>query len=282
MTLFNWISAAAQGASRKTLRVYHIGNSVTDTINYNGLRQLAENRGNKHIFGRHMIPGAPLSWIWEHPGSGFREEPFGYYPNALTNYQWDALTLQPFDRHLDGKDGDIAMAKNFINLALKKSPNLRIYVYSRWPRKDKDGSLDFEGKWRRKYTGGWDGTEETRDYFERLTQELRTAYSKFQDCIFLIPVGDVLNELNRRMKAGKVLGYSSIAQVYSDGIHFNNIGSFIVGCTFYATLYHENPKGLPSSPYKVDNPALAATVHDAVWNVVSMHPLTGVLSAQEH
>ncbi|HEY9666098.1 MAG TPA: hypothetical protein V6C91_04800, partial [Coleofasciculaceae cyanobacterium] len=61
--------------SKQTLRVYHIGNSVTDTINYNGLRQLAQSRGHQYIFGRHMIPGAPLSWIWQHPTEGFREEP---------------------------------------------------------------------------------------------------------------------------------------------------------------------------------------------------------------
>ena len=60
--------------SEQTLRVYHVGNSVTDTINYNGLSQLAQSRGHKHVFGRHTIPGAGLGWIWEHPADGFREE----------------------------------------------------------------------------------------------------------------------------------------------------------------------------------------------------------------
>ena len=82
-----------------------------------------------------MIPGAPLQWIWEHPKDGFQEPPFGHYPTALANFQWDVLSLQPFDRHLDGKDGDIAMAKNFIDLALAKSPDLQVYVYARWPSK---------------------------------------------------------------------------------------------------------------------------------------------------
>jgi hypothetical protein len=148
--------------SQQTLRVYHVGNSVTDTINYNALGQLAQSRGHQYVFGRHMIPGAPLSWIWEHPADGFREEPFGYYPNALSNYQWDVLTLQPFDRQLKGDDSDFVMAKNYIDLALPKSPNLRIYVYSRWPRRNEDGSLDFDQKWTRKYTGEYDGTDETK------------------------------------------------------------------------------------------------------------------------
>jgi hypothetical protein len=264
--------------SNQTLRVYHVGNSVTDTINYEGLRQLAQSRGHQYVFGRHMIPGAPLSWIWEHPEDGFSEEPFGYYPNALPNYQWDVLTLQPFDRNLDGNDGDVVMAKNYINLALPKSPNLRIYIYSRWPRRDEDGSLDVDSKWLREYTGGWDGTQETKDYFERLTLELRKAYPKIQERILMVPVGDVLYELEQRMKAGQVPGYSSITQVYSDGIHFNEVGSYIVGCTFYATLYKENPKGLAANPYNVNNPELVSQIQDAVWKVVSTHRFSGVAS----
>ncbi|MEW6499294.1 MAG: hypothetical protein AB1589_43480, partial [Cyanobacteriota bacterium] len=36
--------------SQQTLRVYHVGNSVTDAINYKGLSQLAQSRGHNHIF----------------------------------------------------------------------------------------------------------------------------------------------------------------------------------------------------------------------------------------
>lgn len=267
--------------SEQVLRVYHVGNSVTDTINYNALSQVVQSRGQQYIFGRHMIPGAGLGWLWDHPAEGFREEPFGYYPNALQNYQWDVLTLQPFDRHLDGNDGDLVMAKNYIDLALRKSPNVRIYIYSRWPRRDKDGNLDFDKKWLSKFTGEWDGTEETRDYFEKLTFELRKAYPKIKDQILVVPVGDVLYELNQRIKAGQVPGYSSITQVYADGIHFNEVGSYLVGCTFYATLFKENPKGLTASPYKVNNPQLVNMIQDAVWKVVSRHALSGVTSPRQ-
>jgi hypothetical protein len=80
-------------------RVYFVGNSVTDTINYRALAELAKSRGHSQIWGRHMIPGAPLQWIWEHPKDGFQEQPFGHYPNALANYQWDVLSLQRHRSH---------------------------------------------------------------------------------------------------------------------------------------------------------------------------------------
>ena len=73
----------ATGQDAKSLRVYFVGNSVTDTINYGALAELAKSRGYQQIWGRHMIPGAPLQWIWEHPKDGFQEPPFGHYPTAL-------------------------------------------------------------------------------------------------------------------------------------------------------------------------------------------------------
>ena len=276
------------------LRTYFVGNSVTDTIRYGALAKLAASRGRTLTWGRDMIPGAPLSWLWEHPKDGFQEPPFGLYPQALAEYPWDVLSLQPFDRHIEGNDGDLTMARNFIDLALKRSPDVQVYVYSRWPRRDqaKDGSLtlDYRAKWLRKYTGGWDGTEETRDYFEKLVAGLRDAYQGRARSVLLVPVGDVLLELDGRMKAGKVPGYTDIAQVYVDGIHFNNVGSYVVGTTFYATLFRDDPRGLTAEPYneeldpqkdqKIDE-KLAAVIQDAVWKVVSEHPLAGVVSAKK-
>jgi hypothetical protein len=59
-----------------------------------------------------MIPGAPLSWLWEHPKDGFMEEPFQLYSKALPEFPWDVLSLQPFARHLDGTDGDLTAERN--------------------------------------------------------------------------------------------------------------------------------------------------------------------------
>lgn len=263
------IEAPAQ--EPKPFRVYFVGNSVTDTINYRGLAELAKSRGHTQIWGRHMIPGAPLQWIWEHPKDGFQEPPFGHYTNALANHTWDVLSLQPFDRHLVGKDGDLIMARNFIDLALPNSPDIRVYVYARWPRQGKD---DFDTAWLKKYTGGWDGTNETKDYFERLTLELRKGYPKRK--ILMVPVGHVMYELNQRMKAGEVSGYKHIKEIFSDGIHLNNVGSYVVGCTFFATVYKESPKGLPGEPYKVRDTKLAEVIQETVWKVVSRHELAGV------
>ena len=95
-------SAAAPAPS---LTVYHVGNSVTDTLNYGGLGSLATQAGGGYTYGRHMIPGAPLEWLWRHQDSGFTEAAYGAPNAAFVNHKWDVITLQPFDRQLTQEDG---------------------------------------------------------------------------------------------------------------------------------------------------------------------------------
>jgi hypothetical protein len=70
------------------VRTYFVGISVTDTIRYGSLAKLAKGQGHTLTWGRDMIPGAPLSWLWEHPKDGFHEEPFGLYPRTLSEHSW--------------------------------------------------------------------------------------------------------------------------------------------------------------------------------------------------
>jgi hypothetical protein len=91
----------------------------------------------------------------------------------------------------------------------------------------------------------------------------------------MVPVGHVMYELNQRMKAGEVPGYKDIKEVFADGIHLNNVGSYVVGCTYFATLYKENPKGLPGEPYKVHR-KLAEVIQETVWKVISTNELAGL------
>ncbi len=87
-----------------------------------------------------MIPGAPLEWLYGHPDSGFTEQPFGGWKKALNEFPWNVVTLQPFDRHLHGKNdkgeevGDDELIAMVAQLAAAKNPDAQIYIYARWPR----------------------------------------------------------------------------------------------------------------------------------------------------
>ncbi len=284
----------------KTLRVYFIGNSVTDTVRYDSLAKLATSKHHQLVWGRQMIPGAPLQWLWDHPSDGFTEMPFGYPRHAFTNYQWDVVSLQPFDRGLTSKDGsdDVTKIREYAEMVAVHSPDVQIYLYARWPRitsggkgldfdkndydPSKPGSgLDlsnvdpFERIWLAPYTGGWDTTNESRDYFDRLLINARKATPFLKKPLLLLPVGHVMHALDQRMRRGEVPGYSDIHQLYKDGIHLNQTGSYLVGCVFFATLFREDPAGLPTEPYGKIAPVAAKAIQETVWKVVREHPESG-------
>lgn len=275
---------STQDMLSQTKRIYFIGNSGTDMVNYDGFEAIAESKGNTHIWGRHMIPGAPMSWIWDHPNDGFSEEPFGRYPSALGDFPWEAITLQPYDRKLDGSDGDVAMASNFINLAKVRNPNVQFYDFEGWPRtpNDKlptDPSLTadtWSNLWTRTYTGAFDNTQETRDYHEQLVDALRAANTDVPP-VLMIPGGEVFYALNDKMKNGLVPGYTKIWNLYVDAGHVNNVGSYVVGCLFYAVIYKADPRGtIVPSDYGIIPANVASVIQQTVWDVVTSYSYTGV------
>jgi hypothetical protein len=290
---------ALDTAPPKTSRVFFIGNSVTDQINYNGLEALAKIRGITMVWGRHMIPGAPLEWLWNHQ-EGFSTQTFGYSQAAVTNFTWDIVSFQPFDR---GLASDQAIILKYLDLAKDRDVDTQFYIYERWPRMEgPDGKgisfdknnfgpdqvirpvslaqvLDYEAVWNKTFTGGYDLTNESRDYFEKLTLSVRKATPELKKPFLIVPVGEVMFQLQLLIKDEKLPGYTSIYQFYADAIHLRPIGQFVVGCTYFATLYKQNPAGLPIAPYSTaEHPisdadaALAPIIQATVWKVVSTYP----------
>jgi hypothetical protein len=175
----------------------------------------------------------------------------------------------------------------------------------------------WDGHWDALYTDPYSGSNtRTRDYFEQLVDILNTdrhtpgdPIENLQHDVLMIPVGDVMYELNRRMKvdptqfpqAASAGGgyYTNIVQIHSDIPHLDpGVGRFICAATWYATIYHQHPGGLDytvyndadpsSSKYYTDyedpyyeeiTPACAAAICDAAWDVVSTHPYAGLASA---
>lgn len=286
------ITVPAQIASAASVRAYHIGNSVTDTLRYNGVTKLAQNDRNTYTYGKHISPGVRLSQTWNYQsntGTMYSANNFGLYRTALRNFTWDAVTLQPFDSALLGSSGDLQMVKNFINFTTPKSPNAQFYIYQRWARKTRNSSgqlaIDYQKKWVQTHnyntsTTGSSYANETRGYFDTLLNRVNAEKpAALRKKVLMVPVGDVMFEVDKRMRAGQIPGYSNIGQIYTDHIHLNHFGSYIVGLTFYSTMYRDNPIG-GAVPANWNEARLTTTqrrqLQEAVWKVVSTHPHSGV------
>jgi hypothetical protein len=122
-------------------------------------------------------------------------------------------------------------------------------------------------------------TVRTRDYFQRLADQLNGTELGLEKDVLLVPAGDVLNALDKRMRAGDVPGFSSVVDLYQDDVHLKGgVGYFAVSTTFYATLYQDNPMGLaiPANMTSTVTPEFAAIVQRVAWDVVAGHPYSGV------
>ncbi len=267
-TVLSFNSARAQMDS---LRVFFIGNSVTENLKPEGFEGIVRS-SDKHItWGWNVIYGQALSYIWEHSGEGFIEPPYNGFNNALSDYQWDALTLQPYQRKINGNDGDLASVLKFLELAKVESPGIQIYIYQRWPRLPagvEATAQTWDSLWLRKYDTETSARYDSRDFFETLTDSVRANQSDTNKCL-MIPVGEVMYRLNQEMKNGNMPGYSNIWQIYYDDIHMKGIGSYIIAATYYATLYQSDPRGI-SAPglYGWFNPEQKNLMQQTVFDVI--------------
>lgn len=274
------LAGATTQPAGKSLRVYHIGNSVTDTIGYKALQALAAKRGDQYIYGRHIMPGTPLVGLWDNQDKGFCEAQFGRSRAALTGHEWDVLTLQPFDRLLEGdRESDFETCSRFIDVALAKSPGLQVYIYQRWPKRaivgkpkydgtDKCEPIDYPARWGQTYSGGWDNTIETHDYFARLVAKLNASYEgKLSHPVRVVPVGDVMAKFDEAIRQGRVAGVASINDLYVDNVHLNDVGHYLVGLTFYATMFDADVTGLEARGYGKVDAATARVVAECVMAV---------------
>lgn len=293
--------AAATGAASGPLRIYYLGNSLTDELKYERFVELAREGGAEIVWGRHMIPGAPIRWLWG-ATNGFSERPYGTWPTALREYEWDVVTLQPFNPF----ESEFPYARLFCAEIAKRSPAAEVLIYAQWPGRGRgaDWDLAFAGRTDASRAAGSDSyaaraAAVPAPWRERLAERsLRNEYElivvslnaerAMPRPVRLIPVGHVMQLLGQKMRVGLVPGYRTPWDFYSDGIHVNNVGSYVVACTLYATIFRRSPLDLPLAGYQgragegADGVHIAAetarVVRESVWEVVATHPLCGVTS----
>jgi PKD repeat protein len=259
ITVLLVVAAAITGDTR----IYWIGNSVTDAVNYSTWKQSAEAAGEAVTWGRHMIPGAPIEWIWDHPDGGISEEPYGKYQNALKNYVWDFVSLQPYDR---GLTDDIDDAGKFMEYTSRKSPDVQFLIFSHYPRVD---NIHNSGGYQKHWDSGLsvNGGFETRKHYEELALALRQNFPAMKP-VLIVPIGEVYYELDKKMRAGEIPGKPDVVSAcYADGIHQNKFGNYIVGCSYFATIFKSNPSVFSGSRYGVSGTA-ERVVQQTVWDVV--------------
>jgi hypothetical protein len=262
--------SAPDADAKDPVAIYHVGNSLTDQAY--GMHDIASARGQETKFGRHMIPGAPLQWLWDHRSEGFRA-PDAKKPadETLRNSKWDALILQPFGR---SPENSIEYGAHYAAAAYAGNPDCQVFVFANYPEIGKQ--QEKKDKWEQRWLA--DDDRKSRANFKKVAAGLS---AKFPDRkpVKVIPVGEVMYRLHLRMKDDRVPGFRHIADLYADGVHLNAEGKYLEAVTHYAAVFQKDPhdciiSGLRfwKGPYGVDK-AFAEVVWDVVAEVTRVDEL---------
>ncbi|RME90621.1 MAG: hypothetical protein D6766_12970, partial [Verrucomicrobia bacterium] len=123
----------APEAAATPVRSFHIGNSLTDTLD-GWLEPLAREAGLPLEFHRFTIPGAPTDWLWAHPGTGFGDSDYRAAFRHLAPISH--LVVQPFAGHNRSVAEEAAAIGRFYQLCRQTSPGVRLWLYQQWPARD--------------------------------------------------------------------------------------------------------------------------------------------------
>ena len=302
LALSLWTPAQAA----EPIRIHYFGNSLTDQLRYDYFKKLSTEAGHPLEWKREMAPGVPVFHHWSQKSR---------WEKKLTEEHWDVVALQPFQNF----ELEFQACESFAKFLKEKQPDVQLYIYAQWQaRRTGNWLSDFMRQGEVAPAGGWTAScrkktgedsyleniasaaqhagmpakvERTlKNQYELTVQGLRTRVP-MKKPVKLIPVGHVLELLYSKMRAGLVPGYQSPYGFYADGIHVDNVGCYVVACTFYATIFKTSPVGLPVGDYQAGphyhghsspiSGELARVIQETVWEVVATHPLTGVASAEE-
>lgn len=255
------------------LPTYHLGHSLVGRDMPAMLAQLAG-----HSYRSQLGWGASLGDHWKGAVNGFAEE--NAHPahrpvrDALASGDYAALVLTEMVELKDAirYHDSAARLADWAALARQARPDVRLYLYETWHR------LGDPAGWLERIDADlsalWEG------------QVLRPAMARLglaSGAIHVIPGGQVMAAAVRAVEAGQVPGLTRREDFFTDDIHLNDIGAWLIAMTHYATLYHRNPLGLPAQLARADGtpatpppPDAAPLLQEVVWKVVTGYPATGV------
>lgn len=235
----------AQEPAAKSITTFHIGNSLTDTID-GWLKPVAESAGRPLEFHRFTIPGAPTDWLWDHPGQGFGDS---RYAEAFLAYgPIHHLTTQPFAGHNRSIESEAEYSGRFFDLCRKHNPSVWHWLYCQWPvvQLKTDNWARGEGATKplklAPATTWQQGVMNHLAYTEAVRQRMDDTHEGRP--VRIVPGGVALAKLKDAIEAGQGEGLGEFfSEMFTDDIHLSRKGRYVVACVFYSCFFAESPEG---------------------------------------
>ncbi len=275
----------AEAVAQPEVRSYHIGNSLTDTIN-GVLPVLADSAGKNLYYMRKTIPGCGIRGNWEANGHGFGS-PEGWATNYETvmEKKLDHLFLQPFPNP-PGLDDDQQYGGNFIALAREHNQDVQPWLYAQWPGLgdwDRDAHCAGAG-WMSppwfppaKPTNWEEGMANKMLYYGELFDRWNSVAGN--KSLRLCPGGPALVRAKHMLEANQIPGMENrrFEEVFfEDEIHLSRAGRYLIGLVAYACMFEESPEGKVTAVISGLTPEQAKIFQRIAWETVLAEPRSGV------
>jgi hypothetical protein len=193
----------------------------------------------------------------------------------------DDFTIQPRDFDIaEEADYDI----RFLNLVRRKSPQMQPWLYIEWTEKDRRRPTDLgkepTGEMKTVYPAlTWEESMSAMLlYGEDLQRKVCETYKEGKRPR-IIPTALALGWVHHMIERDEFPGVANdtfYPTLFSDAVHTNAEGSFLVECTWYAAFYGQSPQGkfLPLGLKLTAQQA--AALQRLAWNVVKNYPDCGL------
>ncbi len=277
------IGAAA--TAEKQVKSYHLGNSLTDTIN-GFLQPIADSAGRNLLFMRKSVPGCSIRYHWEHNRQGFASPDWWANDYSVACAKGvDHLFLQPFPNP-PGLDDDGAYGGKFIELARKFNPGAEVWLYAQWPDRInwKRDAYSTGAGWMKppwfppnRNPANWEeAVANNMAYYLDLKKiwDRQIAASGGKP-VHVCPGGPALVRLKREIDAGKVPGIRTFFDtMFADDIHLAAPGRYLVALVHYACIFGDDPACKVTFANSGLTRQQAAIFQRIAWETVIAEPLT--------
>ncbi len=228
--------------------VFFIGHSLMSEIP--GMTKSLVEKNPRLRFGlRHQdIPGSPLRYHWDQkdrPGMG---EPIygGRYHIHLKSGEFDTLILTDSvprgGAALESETVDYL--GRFADFARQYRSDIRIFYYETWHylTSGTPANSPYDAKHPNRNLKWRERIDADVEMWERIVKQVNDARPG-APAIQIIPGGSILAAVSDAIDAGEIPEWKSINDLFSDDIHINRYGQYIMSLAYYTAITGKSPVG---------------------------------------
>ncbi|MFP4237902.1 MAG: hypothetical protein ACLFRZ_01240 [Rhodosalinus sp.] len=272
-------AGAGQGFPRSLdLDVIQSGHSLTDPIvpMLDAIVASVGGRSAMRRIDRSTVPGSPMDWRWNN-----RNEHLPDAREAIADYDVLVLTERvPLSNTMEGHASEDMALRWFTHAWTNGSRGngAATVLYATWVHID--SGPDFENVYHdpEAHIPFRDRLPLEMARWEAIQAHVNTNRPAGSPPMRMIPGPLILDAVAGAIEDGTAPGLDSLDALFSDTIHVNDAGAYLIALAHYAVIYGRDPRDLPRRIGKrgQPEPELSAWMRDLVWKTVRAYPGTGL------